>query len=137
MEQKIKRFLSNAMKNKAFAFIVRSVIHIIWRFERFVGYFKKDVSVHANYIHYMDEETGEYMKKPDSFRIYIIQKGKAERHWSEIDWEERERIIELLTTAKRHVQLDMKVGMGTSSLFIPKWAKGKIVKELEKIKDQN
>ena len=117
-------------ENKILCYILRFIIYLTWRIERIINYFKKDVWVQVDYIN------GPESKEPDSFNIYIIQRGRAESLWGKIDWNEHGRLIEVLKKSKKHVQLEMRVGMGTTTLFIPKWAKSKIVKELEKINEK-
>jgi len=103
-------------ENKILCYILRFIIYLAWRIERIINYFKKDVWVQVDYINRPES------REPDSFNIYIIQRGRAESLWGKIDWSEHGRLIEVLKKSKKHV--------------IPKWAKSKIVKELEKINEK-
>lgn len=135
IEQKVFRFLDNAMKkSKVLSLFMQLIFHTVHRIERAINYFKRDAYVFVNYAHRRDDETGEMRKEPDSFNIYIVRWGKAEGLWSDIEWNEHVKIINFLNESKHHAVLDMNVGMGKSSLFIPRWAKSKIVNQLEEIK---
>lgn len=110
--------------------ILKLAARFYLKIEPMINYFRKDAYIHIDYIY--DSINGELIKNKDSFQIYVCQKGKCQSMFSRIDWREAKRILETLKNSTGSVQLFMGVGIGTSDLIIPKWAKSKLIEQLEK-----
>ncbi|MED4083888.1 hypothetical protein P4637_03300 [Halalkalibacterium halodurans] len=122
-----EKFVEKVASTRVGRIIVKCLYHTLNTPSKIKRYFRRDAFVRVEEITY-----GKELKKaPYSFNIYVVSKGKCARLWSDLDWSESGRIIDFLKSSEGTVILEMSTGIGTSSLLIPKWAKPKIIKELE------
>lgn len=103
--------------------------HVWEEVKGYFDYYKRSAYVTFTEVSY--ESGGLYT---DGFSIYICKRGKCKSHFGTIEWSDVDLIIETLETSKKHVELEVETGMASSKLFIPKWAKKKIIHELEERK---
>ncbi|PLR99528.1 hypothetical protein [Bacillus sp. T33-2] len=107
--------------------VLRRMMNIV---ETGINYFKKQVDLHINYVH--ERIDGELIKNKDSFNIYICRFGKCHSLFSPITWSEVKKVLSTLESSKGKVLLTMRVGLGESSIMIPKWAKQPLIEKLKK-----
>ena len=102
---------------------------------RILNYFERDALIHIQHLHYTEGE--KLKRKNDSFSITICQYGKCHSHFGKIPWEDASQVLEALKSSKGRLLLSVQVGMGESKIMIPKWAKKKLVEEIEKELEEN
>lgn len=127
-----EKFLEKMAKSKL-GYAALFVVYKIVCFVNYVrDYFVKDAEVVVYYVTWKDEN-GDYRRIPNSFNIYITSKRRCESLFGEVDFDEASRLIELLKQDDKPLSLEMGAGLGTTSLYIPSWAKHQIIEELEEV----
>ncbi len=132
MNDKLYAVLEKVAKNKAGYVILYVIYQINEFFKKCRNYFVKDAEISVTYVSWLND-SGEYQRTPDSFNVYITSKGHCESLFSNIDFSEASRLLDLLKKDNKAVLLECSVGLGTSSVKIPPWAKQMLIEQLEKI----
>lgn len=96
--------------------------------EKLISYFQKDVNVRIDYLHTEDG------KIPDTFNIYITHKKKCHM-LTNLEWDEIDRVIEVLEEENKPIQLWRQFGMGREILNVPKWARLRLAQKLREARN--
>ncbi|KMK75442.1 hypothetical protein [Alkalihalobacillus pseudalcaliphilus] len=127
---KLYKFLEKVAENKAGYVLLLCIYKLQCAFTFIKNYFKRDAFIEVQYCYYGQVGDQKKTKFPDSFNIYVIEKGNCTSLFNKIDFSEAERIAKLLTEDKDKLKLEIGLGMGTSYIIIPKWAKKRLSDEL-------
>lgn len=94
---------------------------------KLIPYLERDVDVRVE--HYIKDG----VRIPDTFNIYVIHRNK--RHMlTNLEWEEIERVSELLEKEDKPIKLWREFGMGQEILDVPRWARPMLAKKLREVK---
>lgn len=95
--------------------------------KRLISFFEKSVDVHIDYVYTKGK------KLPDTFNIYVIHKNKCNM-LTNLEWDEIERVINVLEEENKPIQLWREFGMGKEVLYVPRWARNKLANKLKEVK---
>lgn len=73
----------------------------------------------------------------ESFTITICRFNKCKGLFGKIDWNDSEYILDQLKSTKHSVLLELDLGFGESTLYIPKWAKKHVIGKIEQYREED
>lgn len=117
-------------ENTFIQLIGRTLLFIMNTFDKIKSYFERDISVYVNYVH------SDGKKEPYTINGFVIRKGVA-HGFSNIPWEDIDRLINQLREEDKPLILDITHGMWHQEIFLPVWARRMLADKLEELKNKH